>query len=385
MRNKFVLTMLFLFLASGLVWAQFWKGYDDNQRKATAESYWLVGKQYQSVGKSDEGSQFMALAKIIYPQLDPASIKDQQMPSAAELLAHGKASAIGAGASTVPTAALSSFFLRFVGALLDGNATAVTGFLDGSLYLTKVPVEVTRADAEPALASFFKDAPLSGLEPSAVYDLDTVVITKAPQSMQTAWGETYTLSVNAKTDYSKYVSFWDMKQQYFVRRTPDGWRIFALGQNPPPLAWKPQSAAAVVAAAPPASTDAGLSKVIADGFTQAMTAILSKNADPALASMSQNVRFLRLRQTVTKEELKTSLLGYFDNPNFEQAPLGDVLDLDSIFVQPDKSPVDGIEGPVYVLNVRAKADLSSTIPFWSTYQKYYFVQEDSQWVVFAIL
>ena len=101
--------------------------------------------------------------------------------------------------------------------------------------------------------------------------------------------------------------------------------------------------------------------------------------------MSQNVRFLRLRQTVTKEELKTSLLGYFDNPNFEQAPLGDVLDLDSIFVQPDKSPVDGIEGPVYVLNVRAKADLSSTIPFWSTYQKYYFVQEDSQWVVFAIL
>ncbi len=385
MRNKFVLSLLFLFLASGLVWAQFWKSYSVDQRKATGESYWLVGRQYQSVGKTDEGGQFMALAKIIYPQLDPSAIKDQQLLSAAELLAKGKAVAIGGGASTVPAAALNSFFLRFVGALLDENPVGVTGFLDGSLYITKVPIEVTRAEAEPALASFFKDAPLSGLEPSAVYDLDTVVISRAPQPMQAAWGETYTLTVDAKTDYSKYVSFWDMKQKYFVRRTPDGWRIFALGQNPPPLSWKPQSAAPVADAAPAASTDAATSKAIAEGFTQAMSAILTKDADSALASMSQNIRFLRLRQTVTKDELKTSLLGYFDNPSFEQAALGDVLDLDSVFVQPDKSPVDGVSGPVYVLNVRSKADLSATIPFWSTYQKYYFVQENSEWVVFAIL
>jgi hypothetical protein len=385
MRNKFILSLLFLFLASGLVWAQFWKSYSDDQRKATGESYWLVGRQYQTVGKTDEGRQFQDLAKIIYPQLDPAAIKDRDLPSAAELLAKGKASPIGAGASTVPTAGISSFFLRFVGALLDGNAVAVTGFLDGSVYLSKIPAEVTRAEAEPALDAFFKEVPLSGLEPSAVFDLGTVVIARTPQPMQKAWGESYTLNVTARADYSQYVSFWDMKQQYFVRRTADGWKIFAMGRNAPPMTFTPHSAAPVEVTAPPASTDAATGMAIADGFTKAMTAILDKDADVALASMSQNIRFLRLRQTVTKDELKTSLLGYFDNPEFEQAPLGDVLDLDSIFVRPDASPVDGVTGDVWVLNVKARVDLSASISFWSMYQRYWFVQEDSHWVVFAIL
>jgi len=47
--------------------------------------------------------------------------------------------------------------------------------------------------------------------------------------------------------------------------------------------------------------------------------------------------------------------------------------------------VDGISGPVYVLNVKSKMDLSASIPYWSTYQKYYLVQEDDAWKVFAIL
>jgi hypothetical protein len=101
--------------------------------------------------------------------------------------------------------------------------------------------------------------------------------------------------------------------------------------------------------------------------------------------MSDNITFMRLRQTVTKDELKTSLLGYFDNAAFAQTPLADAMDLDSVFVQPAASPVDGVTGPVYELNVRSKEDLSSSIPFWSAYQKYYFVQDGSGWLIFAIL
>jgi hypothetical protein len=94
---------------------------------------------------------------------------------------------------------------------------------------------------------------------------------------------------------------------------------------------------------------------------------------------------LRLRQTVTKDELKTTLLGYFDNASFVSSPLEQVMDQDSIFVQPATSPVDGMAGSVYELNARSKTDLSSTIPFWSDYQKYYFVQDGSSWLIFAIL
>jgi len=385
MRNTFLLSVLLLFAATGLLWAQFWKDYSDADRQKAGESYWLAGKQYQAVGKVEKGSEYMSLAKAIYPQLDPAAIQDVTMPSAAELLAQGRAPTIGAGAGAVPSGALNSFFLRFISSLAEKDAGAASGFLDGSIYVTKIPVEVTRADAEAELAGFFKETPLTGLEPSSVYDLNTAVIARAPQPMQQAWGETYTYSVSAKADYSQYVSFWDMKQQYFIHKVDADWFILGVGQAPPPLTWAPQKAGAVESPAPAAATDSDTRKSIADAFAACMGALLTKDADGALERMSDNIRFMRLRQTVTKNELKTTLQGYFEKAGFGEAPLADVMDLDSVFVQPAPSPVEGVTGTVYELNVKAKMDMSSSIPFWSTYQKYFFVEEGSSWLIFAIL
>ncbi|MGO9310321.1 MAG: hypothetical protein ACLQDL_15045 [Spirochaetia bacterium] len=385
MRNKFILSVLLLFAATGLLWAQFWKDYSDADRQRVGESYWLAGKQYQAVGKTDKGGQYMALAKVIYPQLDPSAITDTSQPSAAELLAQGRTTTIGAGANAVPSGALDSFFLRFVSSLVEKDAAAAAGFLDGSIYLTKIPAEVTRADAQSELEGFFKEAPLAGLEPSAVYDLNTAVIAPVSPSMQKSWGETYTYTVTAKADYSTSVSFWDMKQQFFIHKVGADWYILAEGQDPPPLTWSPQKAEAAASQPPAGATDADARKAIADAFDACMGAILNKDADGALSHMSDNIRFMRLQQTVTKDELKTSLMGYFDNAAFAQTPLADALDLDSVFVQPADSPVDGVTGTVYELNVQSKEDLSSRIPFWSAYQKYYFVQDGGEWLIFAIL
>jgi hypothetical protein len=385
MRNTFLLSILLLFAATGLLWAQFWKSYSDADRQKVGESYWLAGKQYQAVGKTEKGSEYMTIAKAIYPQLDPAAIQDVTLPSAAELLARGRTTTIGAGAGAVPSGALNSFFLRFVSSLADKDAASAAGFLDGSIYLTKTKSEVTRADAETEMAGFFKEAPLSGVEPSSVYDLNTAVIAPASPAMQKAWGETYTYTVTAKTDYSQYVSFWDMKQQFFIHRVGTDWYILGEGQNPPPLTWSPQKAAAVEAQPPAAATDSDSRKAVSEAFEACMSAILKKDADGALSHMSENIRFMRLRQTVSKDELKTSLLGYFDAADFPESPLADVLDLDSVFVQPASSPVEGVTGVVYELNVRSKVDMSSRIPFWSAYQKYYFVEEGTNWMIFAIL
>jgi hypothetical protein len=385
MRNKFLLSVLLLFAATGFLWAQFWKDYSDADRKKAGESYWLAGKQYQAVGKAEKGTEYMTIAKSIYPQLDPAAIQDLSMPSAAELLAQGRTKTIGGGADAVPSGSLNSFFLRFVSSLADKDAASAAGFLDGSIYITKIPAEVTRADAESELAGFFKEAPLSGLEPSSVYDLNTAVIAAAPPAMRKAWGETYTYTVTAKIDYSQYVSFWDMKQQFFIHRVGSDWYILAEGQKSPPLTWSPQKAGAVESQPPAAATDADARKAISDAFEACMNAILEKDADGALAHMSDNIRFMRLRQSVSKDELKTTLQGYFENADFTESPLADVMDLDSVFVQPAASPVDGVTGAVYVLNVRSKVDMSSSIPFWSTYQKYYFVEEGANWMIFAIL
>jgi hypothetical protein len=109
------------------------------------------------------------------------------------------------------------------------------------------------------------------------------------------------------------------------------------------------------------------------------------DAEGTLGYMSTSIRFLRLRQTVTSDELKTTLQGYFDNADFGAVTIADVLDMESIFVEPASSPVDGVSGPVYLLNVKAKADLTASIPFWSMYQKYYFARDGADWRIFAIL
>jgi len=244
MRKTFLLSVLLLILASGFAWAQFWKGYGDTERRAVAEAYWLAGSQYQVVGKTAKGDEYKALAKIMDPSLDPASIKDAELPSAADLLAQGRATNLTVGS-------------------------------------TPVPITVP----EPA-------------------------------------------------------------------------------------------------AAPAAAIDS--SAAIMDTFKEWMGAILSKDAEGALKDLSANVRFLRLRQTVTKHELETTLLGYFDKAEFPSVTVSDAVDMTSIFVDPADSPVDGVSGPVYVLNGKAMANLSDSIPFWADYMEFYFRQENGSWSIFAI-
>ncbi len=385
MRNKLVLSFLLLCIAAGLTWAQFWKGFSDTQKQLIAEAYWLAGSQYDSVGQAQKGAEYQAMARNIFPALDPSAIKDQELPSAAEVLAAGRAGTIGAGAGTVPTAALDSFFLRFVGALVDESSAEVLPFLDGSVYLTAQQTQLAQGDAKTALDTFFEKEPLKGQTPSDVYDLNTLTVAAAPQPMQNAWGETYTLSVASRVDYSSSLSFWEQKQQFYVHRTADGWRIFAIGQGAPPVSWSPQKAPAATAAGPSAAaeeTDADAA--VTDAFKAWMTALLSKDADASVAGVAENVRFLRLRQTVTKDELKTSLQGYFDKADVPSTQVTDVVDMASAFVGPAQSPVDGVAGPVYLLNVKALTDLSDSIPFWGSYMQFYYMKENSSWVVFAI-
>lgn len=387
MRNKFVVSAILLLLASTGLWAQFWKNYSEKDRQIIAQAYWLAGKQYQTVGKTDKGKEFMQLARIMDPQLDPSTIKDQAMPSAAELLARGNVPAIGGEAAQAPVQSLNSFFFRFLGALLATDSAAASGFLDGSVYISKIPAEVSQADEKSAFDQFFSSAPLAGKTPSDLYNLDSVVIARVSPAMRPAWGDAYTLRVDANADYSPYLDFWEKQQQFFVHSVDGDWHIFAIGQSPPPPEWRPAHAAPAAGAAPPTTVaaEAEASKAIVDAFSACLGSLLKKDADGALGFMADNVTFLRLRQTVTREELKTSLEGSFENADFGATQIADAVDLNSIFVERVQSPVSGVAGTVYSLSVQARMDLSKTMPFWTTYQRYYFVNDNGQWKIFALV
>jgi hypothetical protein len=176
-----------------------------------------------------------------------------------------------------------------------------------------------------------------------------------------------------------------MTQQFFIRRVSGNWYLFGYGPTLPPLTWTPQQAEPAVQQAPVAAEDSDAGSAINQAFTSCLSALLKKDAEGALSHMSQSIHFLRMRQSVTKDELRTTLQGYFETADFKNAEASDVVDLDSIFVEPSASPVEGVTGDVYMLNVQSRTDLSAGIPFWSSYQRYYFVREAGSWVIFAIL
>jgi hypothetical protein len=387
MRNRLFVALLLLVAGAGLLWSQFYDDYSAAERKSLGESYWLAGRQYEAVGKIEKGREFQQLARIIYPGLDPEAISESDQPSAAELLAAGRARPLGAGAETSSTQALNSFFLRFVGAMLDEDAAAVSEFLDGAVYLSALPGEVDREEMRGQLASLFDQVSLAGYTPDTVYDLDTVVVARAPQALAAVAGESWTLRVEAKADFSAALGFWEQKQQFFVRRAPAGLAIFAIGSEAPPAAWRPRSAQPPAASSvePAPLTDSQASAAIRDAFTGCLAAFLRKNADGALAFMADDVTFLRLRQSVTKDELRLSFQGYFESTDFGEAEVGDIIDTASLFVEPAESPVSGVGPKAYRLNAEAKVDLSATIPFLGKYQRYYFVQDGGDWKIFAIL
>ncbi len=325
MKNRFILAAVLLCAATVLGWSQFYRDYDDVTRKSLAEATWLAGKQYQAVGKTAKGAEYVEMAFHIWPDLDTSSISDAvTLPSAAELLAQGGARLIAAPVDEQSAArTMSSFFLRFVAALLDEDAPGAAGFLDGSVYLVKLGTEVTRPDAEDQLGTLFESVSLAGLGPSDVYALDTLVTTKAPASLSAAWGDTWILKVRAEADFSEYLPFWEKQQQFYVRAEGSQRYIAAIGQGVPPAAWRPATAVPVAAAAPVAS-EAETAQAVKDAWTGCLTAFLSKNADAAVTFMDDEIRLMRMQQTVTREELKASFVGTFESADFGGITLEDL-------------------------------------------------------------
>ncbi len=84
MKNRFILAAILLCAAAVFGWSQFYKDYDEANRKSLAEATWLAGKQYQAVGKTAKGAEYIEMAFHIWPDLDTSSISDIALPSATQ-------------------------------------------------------------------------------------------------------------------------------------------------------------------------------------------------------------------------------------------------------------------------------------------------------------
>jgi hypothetical protein len=381
--KKFLWLLVVLLVAANGLWAQFYANFSSQERRELGESYYLVAKQYSAQGETQKARDFEQMAYNIYPSLDPAKIQVRDLPSAAALILEGKARLAAAPRARAEATQelIKGRFLRLVSAFLRKDAPGMLELMDGSVYFTDLNVELSQAQIESQLNVFFAKTDLSGLAPSEVWDLGSLSVS----AVSGPWGETYAVRIRAKEDFSKQVAFWKTDQQYLVRRYRNQWLLFSVGQRTPPAAWTPKTPPPERAAA--ALPKAGPEPEIKAALLACLDTFLKKQVDQASMYFAREVEIIRLGTSLSRQEIAATFEGYFEGTDFTGVKAQDVLDANSIFVEPTERFAEKGLGEVYLLTVKTRLDLSDKIPFWTRFQDYYFGYESDgkpAWRIFAI-
>jgi len=377
MKRTFWLVMVIL-LAAGSVWAQFYERLSEPERRNLAEAYYLVGRQYAAGGQKEKAHDFEQMAYNIWPSLDPGSIKTESATAAAALILKG-----AAPPAEAVEPLLRSHFLRLASAFLTEDTEAMLELMDGSVYFTKLDQEQDQQAIRSNLESFFARTDLSGgLPPSQVFDLDSLEVAKVPDAAP-AWGEVYAVRIQARKDFSDQVAFWEQSQQYLFHRVQGRWLLFSVGSGLPPSSWEPQAAPAAVSL--PSASEAAADPVpqIRNAFLTALNYFLAKEPDQASQYFTREIQIIRLNSSLSREEMAKTFEGYFEGSDFSGVTADSVVDTNSIAIEPSER-FAGQGGPVYLLSVKTKLDLSDRIPFWTRFQEYYFNAAEGDWKIFAI-
>jgi hypothetical protein len=369
-----------ILLAAGSAWAQFYERLSDAERQSLAEAYYLAGRQYAEQGLKDKGRDFEQMAYNIWPSLDPASIQPEGEPGAAAAI-----SRVRPAPSEAVEPLLRSLFLRLVSAFLTEDTGGMLELMDGTVYFTKLDRELSQDMMRAELERFFARTNLTGgLAPSQVYDLNTLEVAGVPDT-PTAWGEVYAVRLQSRMDFSSQVVFWEQRQQYLYHRVDGRWLLFSVGSTLPPSSWEPQPAPAAEARATAAEAPvAGPTREIRDAFLTSLNYFLAKEPDQAVQYFTREILILRLNTSLSREEMATTFEGYFEGSDFRGVTANSVVDTDSIAIEPSDRFAGRTPGPVYLLSVKTKLDLSDRIPFWTRFQEYYFNAAEGDWKIFAI-
>ncbi len=384
--KKIVLIILSLILMVSFSWAQFYTKLKTSERKQLAEAYYLVGNQYEKVGKTAKGKAFKAMAFNIYPNLVPEKIKMREYPTAEQLLARYNFQVkLPQRVGNIPEL-IKSKFIRLISNLIAEDANSILDLLDGSIYIDKIGRSVNQKEAKEALKSLFSKINLIGLPPSEVFDINSFKIYVASPKISKTWGKTYILEIRALKDFSDYIGFWEKNQKYFFHKRGVKWVIYSIGSNPPPFSWRPQKPFPVTipASVPTTTGYFQIKNIIKNNFLKCIGYFLKKDTPGAMQYIDKTVYLIRLRTTITQKELETSFKGYFENTDFSGITINKIIDENSIFIIKSNKFEGKVPGPVYLLNVKTRMDLSNKIPFWTRYQEYFFREKKGNWKIFAI-
>jgi len=229
--KKFLLFIIIFVLIGGTVFAQFYEHFNMSFRRELAEAYYLVGKQYQSIGKKEKGSDFIDMAFNIYPDLNPKSIDPDKriVKSAPKITGEWKPKYPSIPSGITAENAVKYQFARFLRNFFIENTKGMLDVVDSRIYIPQLGASYSYDQFQSALVDFFKMYDIDQIPPSKQFDLTTM---DAHQVSKHMWSASVMLADDAEIDLSQFLNPGKKEQVFFFRLVGNKWKIFSVGEEP---------------------------------------------------------------------------------------------------------------------------------------------------------
>lgn len=361
---KRILIALIIFVCTAaLGWGQFYADLSMDERKDLAEAYYMAGKQYQSVGKTEKGKEFVSMAYRIYPDLDPGDIDVRKPIAKRSVTVTGtwrpEHSPIPEGV-TAENAVLYHFS-RFLRGFLTENKTTMLSVIDSRVYVPVVPAGLPKAEVEARIDYFFLEYDVAETPPSDLLDLTSIRTEPVERQI---WKASVDLAEDPAIDLGSAFGLSRDTLDFYLRIIGNNWVVFAAQELP-------EEVQRIVAP----------ENAIRDTLVAAFQAFIDERPLVASRYFTDPLDNIPYDEYITREELQETFRGYFEDYDF-----GGYTDI-NVQLSIERSPdLRHPGGPAYKVELTLPRELRGEVPFWSSFSGYYMVFDEraESWRVFAI-
>ncbi|MBN1699661.1 MAG: hypothetical protein JW881_19250 [Spirochaetales bacterium] len=371
--KRYLFAVILACMLSTLSHAQYYRHYSHASKIRLAEAYYLVGRQYMSMGK-ESGRFYMRLAYSIYPGFDPEHIGVEADEPVFIANCFDRINEVEKSFENKEDLKnlLTCRFMRMTGLLFFGERSGVSGFFDSMVFIGENNRFMTQRELAEAMAD--NTTPRSGhrIMPEELYDYESVIVADAPRTVTSCYGESYVFTIKPREEPVTVHPFFRGKEQtYYFRRDGERFRVFGIGHTAPVVA---------------AIDDAGVSAGIFKAFFDAVDAFLKRDMTGIKVYLNKKVTILPLGTTVDFSEIELTFQGFFDDSGFNSGryTAADLLDRDNYAVIGTDRFTDLYPEGVYVLIASVRKEYCNGIPFWPGYIYYFFARIDGEWKVIAM-
>ena len=190
------------------------------QRYDLADAYERVAARFDELGQAPRAAEYRERAREIFPGF---SDEGGPEPSGAEAPAPARPQSAAADSSGGD--ASNYYFSKLLRGVFSENIPLTLSAVAEPLYLPLFDDGVNKTEIASELTWFFDSYDVTVVDPRAVFDMESIIITPLNNGY-------WRLDVETEPEYRDAVpevTFWASKMGFYFRRYPEGWRLSAIG------------------------------------------------------------------------------------------------------------------------------------------------------------